>query len=50
MVLQLFGVEGLGLGWLGLRGVGDEVEVHVGSLVHVGENEGGADGGFCVEA
>ena len=47
VVLDLVGVEGLGLGLV--RVWGEERGDHVGALVHVGEEEGGADGGLGVE-
>lgn len=43
MVLDLAGIEVLGLGV-------DAGGEHVGALVHVGEEDGGADGGLGVEA
>lgn len=46
VILYLVGVEGLGLG---LIRVSDDVHVHVGPLIHVGENEGWAYSGLCVE-
>lgn len=44
VVLDLAGVEGLALGVD--AGVGE----HIGALVHVGDEEGGADAGLGVEA
>lgn len=46
VILDLVGVEGLGLG---LIGVGDDVHVHVGPLVHVRQNQRWADCGLRVE-
>lgn len=55
VILNLVRVERLRLRLLRLFGLrliwGDvEIDVHVGSLVHVGEKDGWADGGFGVES
>ncbi|RDX70018.1 hypothetical protein CR513_50792, partial [Mucuna pruriens] len=46
VILDLVGVEGLGLG---LIGVGDDVHVHVGPLVHVRQNKSWANCGLRVK-
>jgi len=46
VILDLVGVERLGLG---LIGVGDDVHIHVGPLVHVRQNQRWADCGLRVE-